>query len=289
MNYCILNINELGQNKVKYWLEERQIAPIFYGQDTIAQISERGTKDAKLFVNTFNSGNKDNIVISIGDEYIYIYRQVGTLQEYGLHTSSNKKEKVESLLKGFQIQIIKKIPIKTTPLVLASIKSNLFFSLGTFKIIPNNDKYIGNIQAINFLLNEEKIIKVSSFKNYLYCLSSLEFETFIAKLLEEKGLFVPAYKGGFLKDFDLFCKNITDKEILIRDITIQKNATISVQLKLTLDEDIAGRVDIIFCISTQKHKANNVFDETDIHYMLQTTPNTLKWLRQTLYWVEYSF
>jgi hypothetical protein len=64
-------------------------------------------------------------------------------------------------------------------------------------------KHYGNCKALNFMLTGITP-EVDSFEHYLRCLSSMEFETLIAKIFEEQGYFVPAYRGGTLRRYDLF-------------------------------------------------------------------------------------
>ena len=93
--------------------------------------------------------------------------------------------------------------------------------MGTFKSIedPNNpeshmNSYFGNIKALEYILKDKKEkVSVNSFSEYLECLSPIEFETLIAKLKEEEGYYVPAYKGGMLKDYDLICKKNGQQEM----------------------------------------------------------------------------
>lgn len=284
MSYFILNINLNGKSEVDYWINERQIAPIFYDQSTIQSIQNntehklptQAYLDAKLFVDTFSfSINKSAIIFSIGEEYVYFYKQIGELKEV--------EQYKENLVKGFKISLIEKVKISNCPLVLVTIKSNRYISAGTFRKIEG-EKYYGNINAIEYLLNNKKI-NVKSFDLYLQCLSSLEFETFIAKLLEESGFFVPAYKGGFIKNFDLFCKNISQKSIFIFNKIIPQNSSISIQIKLKINKKvIKNNIDFYFCIWSDVD-AENIIDWSKLYDKIESMPKTNEWLKQTLFWV----
>lgn len=285
MRYYILNINREGENKVDYWLGERGIAPIFYGQTTIDQLRSgkdhnlklQAYLDAKTFVNTFHETNKDAVIFSIGEEFIYVFKQKGPLAEI---------EKCEDdLVKGFKIEIIKKIKINICPLVLTSIKANRKISSGTFKDLSSH-LYLGNTRALAFLLTGKKVT-IPSYSQYLQCLSSLEFETLVAKFLEEKGFFVPAYKGGFIKNFDLFCRNLTGRAIELDQRKIQPHEVLSVQIKLNLKKGHLKRaVDIYFCINSESEESN-IYDWRYFEKEIVAGSATAKWLETTLDWVGF--
>jgi hypothetical protein len=275
MNYFLLNINRDGENDVDRWISDKEFAPIFYGTITIDQILNKQTtltplqfRDAYLFVTTFKDfkeQREDVIVLSIGNKHVYIYKQKGELGERDERTDKG------GLVKGFQIEILKKEEIKKCPLILATIKSNRWMSAGTFKEIKR-DSYLGNVLSLEYLLSGQRQ-KVTDFKEYLLCLSSLEFETLIAKMFEEDGYFVPAYKGGYIKDFDLVCR--------------KDGVTTSLQIKLKLKKgEYKKNVDCYYCIINEtKTKKENIKDWKDIEQKLKNCPKTMKWLSETLRWV----
>ncbi len=288
--YFLLNINEHTENEKKrentvdYWMN-KEFAPIFYRGNTLDQIrknEDRLTpnqhKDAKSFVDTF-SNTEDKVVFSIGEEKIYFFEQAGKLVPF----EADKEDGI----KGFPIKILEERYIKDCPLVLASIKANRWFSSGTFKeLIETN--YFGNIQAIKYVLYHENI-NISNFTDYLNCLSSLEFETLIAKILEEQGFFVPAYKGGYLKNFDLICKNFERIPLKVVETEIVPNKNISIQIKLKLKKsDYKYNVDFYFCITDSKmsERKKNVFDAETIQTLLYKS-KTFDWLKKTLFWINY--
>ena len=273
MDYFLLNINRKEENFVDEWIETRNIAPIFYGNSTINQIVnqvKQFPQDAYLFIDTFSQLNTDAIIISIGNSNLYIYQQEEKLQEYPEY-----KDIVDGdLVKGIKIKLLKKIEIKKCPLVLITIKSNRFMSSGAFRKIheKKRNSYFGNIKAIEYLLKGEKP-KVNTFEDYLFCLSSIEFETLIAKMFEEKGYYVPAYKGGFIKNFDLFCKKGQD--------------IISIQIKLNLKKKHYNKyTDLFYCINSEI-KEKNVKTWKEIFFEINECIGIKKWLNKTLEWVDY--
>ncbi|MDR2910777.1 MAG: hypothetical protein LBV47_05370 [Bacteroidales bacterium] len=271
MDYFLLNINVNHKNEVDRWISKNEFAPIFYGTTTIDQILNNQTtltplqfRDAYLFVTTFKEQREDVIVLSIGNEHVYIYKQEGELGE------RDERPYKGELTKGCPIEILKKEEIKKCPLILTTIKSSRYMSAGTFREI-NREKYLGNVLSLEYVLSGQRQ-KVNSFKEYLLCLSSLEFETLIAKMFEENGYFVPAYKGGYIKDFDLFCR--------------KGEETRSLQIKLKMGKEDNKNVDSYYCIINEtKTKRENVKDWEDVEQELKDRPKTMKWLNKTLHWV----
>ena len=141
------------------------------------------------------------------------------------------------------------------------------------------NSYYGNIKALEYILHDKKEkVSVDSFAEYMECLSPIEFETLIAKLKEEEGYFVPAYKGGMLKDYDLICKKDGRQE--------------NIQIKLNLSKDTYNKYKkkglIIYCVSKSEKIVDptvTIYDWQDIEKLINKSPNTKKWLSQTLDWV----
>ena len=251
--------------------------------------------DVEKFIELFNSTqNDDSIILSIGEDEtstdsLYIYQKDGPLEEITSLSVDKENYKTCNYIDnaiGFKIKLLKKIKIVECPLVLATIKSNTRLTMGTFKSIedPNNSEshmnsYFGNIKALKYILNGKKEkVAVDSFAEYMECLSPIEFETLIAKLKEEEGYFVPAYKGGMLKDYDLICKKDGRQE--------------NIQIKLNLSKDTYNKYKkkslIIYCVSKSEKIVDptvTIYDWQDIEKLINKSPNTKKWLSQTLDWV----
>ena len=251
--------------------------------------------DVERFIELFNSNKSDDsIILSIGEDEtstdsLYIYQKDGPFEEITSLSVDKENYKtcnyVDNAI-GFKIKLLKKIKIVECPLVLATIKSNTRLTMGTFKSIedPNNpeshmNSYFGNIKAMEYILKGKKEkITVDSFAEYMECLSPIEFETLIAKLKEEEGYFVPAYKGGMLKDYDLICKKDGRQE--------------NIQIKLNLSKDTYNKYKkkglIIYCVSKSEKIVDptvTIYDWQDIEKLINKSPNTKKWLSQTLDWV----
>jgi hypothetical protein len=259
---------------VDEWIKGKKIAPIFYGNSTIDEIVNQKKKfppDAYRFIDNFSKINSNAIIFSIGNSKIYIYKQKSILKEY----DEFKNIVNGDLVKGIEIELINEIEIKKCPLVLITIKSNRYMSSGAFRKIDElkGKSYFGNVKALEYFLYNSKP-EIKSFEDYLFCLSSLEFETLIAKIYEEKHFYVPAYKGGFIKNFDLFCK--------------KEDNILSLQIKLNLKKEHYNEyTDLYYCINSEIKK-DNIRTWKEIENEIKKCSETIKWLRQTLdWWVNY--
>ena len=244
MKYYLLQIKEGPHGGPFYDTVNKWISAGYAAVFTKDPLGKIGTNpvsaDVEKFIELFNSTqNDDSIILSIGEDEtstdsLYIYQKDGPLEEITSLSVDKENYKtcnyVDNAI-GFKIKLLKKIKVVECPLVLATIKSNTRLTMGTFKSIedPNNSEshmnsYFGNIKALKYILNGKKEkIAVDSFAEYMECLSPIEFETLNAKLKEEEGYFVPAYKGGMLKDYDLICKKDGRQE--------------NIQIKLNLSKD----------------------------------------------------
>ena len=299
MKYYLLQIQEGPHGGPFYDTVNKWISAGYAAVFTKEPLGKIGinpvSADVEKFIELFNSTqNDDSIILSIGEDEtstdsLYIYQKDGPLEEITSLSVDKENYKtcnyVDNAI-GFKIKLLKKIKIVECPLVLATIKSNTRLTMGTFKSIedPNNSEshmnsYFGNIKALKYILNGKKEkIAVDSFAEYMECLSPIEFETLIAKLKEEEGYFVPAYKGGMLKDYDLICKKDGRQE--------------NIQIKLNLSKDTYNKYKkkglIIYCVSKSEKIVDptvTIYDWQDIEKLINKSPNTKKWLSQTLDWV----
>lgn len=299
MKYYLLQIKEGPHGGPFYDTVNKWISAGYAAVFTKEPLGKIGinpvSADVEKFIELFNSTqNDDSIILSIGEDEtstdsLYIYQKDGPLEEITSLSVDKENYKtcnyVDNAI-GFKIKLLKKIKVVECPLVLATIKSNTRLTMGTFKSIedPNNSEshmnsYFGNIKALKYILNGKKEkIAVDSFAEYMECLSPIEFETLIAKLKEEEGYFVPAYKGGMLKDYDLICKKDGRQE--------------NIQIKLNLSKDTYNKYKkkglIIYCVSKSEKIVDptvTIYDWQDIEKLINKSPNTKKWLSQTLDWV----
>ena len=164
------------------------------------------------------------IIITIGDEKIWIYKIKGQIKNGNIEFDKIRP-------KYYDIEFIKKkkdFKIEDVPYILGTMKSNPAFCRNTFRKIDEK-KYEGNIAAIKFLIGELNDFKIDPLKT----LSSVQLETLVVKIFEKNGAFIPAWRGGTLKGVDIFAKfegNIPDN--LFKTKIKEKNINIQVKMQL---------------------------------------------------------
>ncbi len=238
-----------NKSTAEYWLEERRRAPIFFGNFTCedfllskVKLKPQSHKVVQKFLTIKNDLNIKPIFITLNSGFILIYELTnGPFNDENIFFSRNGKG-CNDIPKYYEVNFLKqKVPFSKIPYILASIKSNQAFAQGTFYPIGenldgiSNSKYDGNRAAIVTILKD---ILQSDYQNLsidpLNCLSSVELETLISKIFEAKSCFVPAHRGGVLKDIDLFVYPKTNIEI--SGIDYSTIDSINIQIKLSTSE-----------------------------------------------------
>ncbi|MDR1785364.1 MAG: hypothetical protein LBR23_02700 [Spirochaetaceae bacterium] len=276
MRYYFLTIKD-GERNADHWIKEQKFAPFFYGMatlealrdDTAPEVPTRSWALVRRFFKTFdNRINEGAVIVSIGTENVYLYKQTSPLRQHGVER--------EKRYNGFDVEIIKAIPKKDCPFVLVSIRSNQRIGRKTFSEITE-EKHFGNCRAIDYVLSGKKQ-RVDNFQQYLQCLSSVQFETLIAKMLEEQGYWVSAYTGGTLPRYDFFCE--------------KGNKKMALQVKTHLSKEVYERyekesgIDYYYCI-TSGVTTKKIKSSSDIEGELTDCGKTKEWLAKTLWWVTY--
>jgi hypothetical protein len=172
------------------------------------------------------------------------------------------------------------------------MKVNQAFSRNTFTEINKDGvgRYKGNIAAIKAVLGESD----DDFTvDPLDCLSAVEFETLVAKLYEAKGRFVPAYRGGVMKDVDLYV--YSDRVDVSDGINVE-----SVQLKLSAAnsaESLAKWLEsdtqnVLISLDTivpdaliSAHAEGRFIGRKDIRNWINSSPVVKAWLDRSLDWL----
>jgi hypothetical protein len=176
----------------------------------------------------------DPIIVTIGSGHAWIYRPIGEPKSGDKFEFLRKGERASDVPKYYEVEFIADgIPVSSLPYILASMRANQAFSRGTFREIRSVAadelaSYRGNVAAIQSLIGWEAGFSVDP----LECISSVEFETLIAKLVESDGFFVPAHRGGVLKDIDLFA--YLESEAENRLLNVGEQRVISIQLKMAV-------------------------------------------------------
>lgn len=187
------------------------------------------------------------------------------------------------------VEIIASQRLNQIPPVLAGINANTYLNQGTYRPIKN----WGNIKAIYCSLNVPLPNEHLSNENcnaarLLECLSSVELETLVAKLFEAAGCFVPAYRGGCIKDVDLFAHNDQDININLGGLVIPTRKSISIQVKgRTGLRECPQMVDCL--IGFEVPRASNCFDDKWLLNQVKAYPHVAKWLRRSLSWLPPEF
>jgi hypothetical protein len=264
-------------------------AVIFFGKCTVQDIIGGKTgKQAKDFYVSSLPENRDRRLISVIERGKgWIVKPAGDIEEVdpqqiGIDDQVN-------IWKIIPVSIESKFSLKNVPHILAGINSNAYLGRGTYREIP----YWGNIKAIHYVLglpfpDEHLWTGNCTPKHLLECLSSLELETLIAKILEAAGCFVSAYRGGFIPDIDLFARNTSSDKINLDGFEIPPNERFSVQVKgLNRVKKVADSAD--YFIGLEVPPSDKSFDAIWIYKQVIRFPLVTKWLRESLSWLPVEF
>jgi hypothetical protein len=200
-----------------------------------------------------------------------------------LHSEPNAEGKPHTP-KAMPVKIIRKKMAKDVPMVLASITANQFFTRGTFRQI--NDW--GNFKAVDCVaggqLNGEHWKPENQGPaQLLECLSSVELETLVAKLFEAHHCFIPAYRGGMMKDIDLFACNDTSQPICIEKLIVPPKKSVSLQIKRWSNGMTKpGSVDYLIGLDANGRDA---FDAKWLLEQVLECKTVAAWLRRSLEWL----
>ncbi len=288
-----------------HWLDKNSKAVVYFGLETVQSI-----KKAKKPIEAFNFiqlGENTaewltSFIVTIQNGHIWIFNPVGQVEDGDeISFKRPKSDKTETdILKIMPIKVLPGFPKKVSqvPLILASMRVNQAFSRNTFREI-DAEKYKGNIAAIQSVI-QGKDWQTGFKVDPLECLSSIELETLVAKLFEAHGCFVPAYKGGFLADVDLFVtpRSRVDLAGTCLDPTNcdSDERTWSIQIKLTeekdkrLDDWLQSKRHLLVTLSesvdmrqpsySSRHLSRKWFRDA-----LAQTPSVNEWLKESLAWL----
>lgn len=225
----------------------------------------------------------DKIVVVIHEGSVWLLQPCGGVD---FHKSTVGYQDKGGFVKLLPVELVRRLPLAGVPQVLASIGANRNYSSGSFREITG----IGNVRAIRSVLGlgndpPEKV----GLQAALECLSSVEFETLVAKLLEEAGLFVPAYRGGMMPDADLFVYNKSTKEVLrLGEVSVESGQRLSIQVKLKTNARRPPKgIDLLACCEFVK--GPGLLGVEWLGAALARSPVTLRWLRLSLDWLPEKF
>jgi hypothetical protein len=195
------------------------------------------------------------------------------------------------------VTVLVRKPITQVPHLLASMASNAYWSRGTFREIGRAAPPSDGVQpwdswqhqlAIELQLAEgirQLRRPMPTDGALLLFLSSVELETVVAKVFEEAGCFVPAYRGGTMADLDIFAHNDTARAIKIGDQVLAPSATLPIQVKSWMREP-PRVVEGVLSVSLNLHRKDigKGWDASTLWQMIESSPLTLAWLQRSLAW-----
>lgn len=258
---------------------------IFFGKSTIDDIKQgKSNPQAKDFIlHSSKNRRDDTLIIVVGDGNCWIFQPNGNVQEY--KPTSRDLDYSDDLWKILPVKILSSLPLRDVPPVLAGINANAYLSRGTFREIRN----WGNIKAIHSILKlrlpDEHLAKGNfTASRLLECLSSIELETLVAKLFEAKGCFVPAYRGGYVQDIDLFVRNEKSVSVRMDGLIIPAKSNMTVQVKGWSGlKKPPKNVDCFIAFDAPSFNAEWLLQQA------KNSPNAVKWLKRSLSWLPSSF
>lgn len=182
---------------------------------------------------------------------------------------------VVGFVKLLPIRPQKEFALVNAPAVLASMTANAYYYTGTFREIAD----YGCLKALEMLtFGQLQSQETNDPKCVLSCLSSVELETVLAKMLEEHGCFVPAYRGGATKDIDIFAINDSAEPITLTDrIVVPAHGGVTFQVKRECRQNHAPEG----C----DHLISVTNDATWMMTALNRSPQTRQWVRRSLSWL----
>ncbi|MGN6238024.1 hypothetical protein [Dyella sp.] len=283
-------------------------APIFYGRRTISELRHESIEtiglrakelnEARRFLNLLDAakGCFQPVIVTVDEGRVWIYELMAGPHEYEF-ISGFAGDPGGILIKGYAVSHLAGpdgLAASDVPLVLSSMKANQAFSRNTFTEIGGGsfDRYRGNVAALKAMLREkDKGFRVDP----LDCLSAVEFETLVAKLFEAQGCFVPAYRGGVMKDVDLYVHTRGARSGAIK---LPPDGVLSVQLKLSAKADDKSLVNwlmadprrLLISLDDSVSPAAACCHERwitrgEIRTWIDVTPAVSAWLERSLDWL----
>lgn len=219
----------------------------------------------------------EKYIVVIHEGNVHILRPSGSVQ----FKKSSVLEDKDGYVKLLPVEILKKMPISEVPVILASIGANRYYSSGTFREISD----VGNIRAIQMVLGLNIAVPDSpTIIHAIECISSIEFETLVAKIFEEAGFFVPAYRGGTMPGADLFVYNKLTAPISIGGLSVASGARKSIQVKLPVHATLPPQ-GIDYLVACNVPESSSVFGAEWLAIALAKSPRTKEWLKTSLEWL----
>lgn len=289
MRYFYLKLGK-GNSLALNWLRGnnplgRPAAVIFFGHCTVDDIRKGNSGQAKdFYASSLVGARNETVMVVIGQGCAWFLRPAGELIEY------KSPDDTENLWKIMPVdEIIPYQSLDRIPPVLAGINANTYLSQGTYREI----KTWGNIKAIHCALqlplpSEHLQEENCNAHRLLECLSSVELETLVAKVFEAAGCFVPAYRGGCVRDVDLFAHNDGDNDIRLDGLSVPAGQSISIQVKGTsLLKQCPDAVNCLIALGVSEMP--KCFGEEWLLKQVTSSEEVANWLRRSLNWMPAEF
>jgi len=242
----------------------------------------KGGNEPREFVRRGNPEfHHRTLMVVVHEGEIWVLRPAGKVK---FLAAIRNEEGITLTPKVMPIEIVAHRFAKEVPPVLAGIGANQNYARGTFRRI--NDW--GNYKAIDWItgrvgLGDHWDLSQQGADQLLECLGSTELETLVARLLEEHGCFVPAYRGGMMKDIDLFAHNDGGRPIEIGPINVPARGGISIQVKRWAEGmHCPDGVDCLIGLGVTGPKS---IDGSRLLKLLTRSPHARKWLVRSLQWL----
>lgn len=284
----------VGNSLAKQWLSGdnplgRPAAVIFFERSTIENIRQgrAGRQEIDFYRCSLPEYQKKTLIVVVGHGTVWILQPDGNLVE---HDPSTPEEVAKDIWKMMPVKVLKKMPAKDVPPVLAGINASAYLNRGTFRELNN----WGNIKALHVAAGrpipaEQLLPENCQAPQLLECLSSVELETLVAKLFEEAGCFVAAYRGGCVQDVDLFVHNDGSEKICIDALTIAPGQRLAVQVKgWSPLKACPPEVDCLVGFEVPLAPPT-CFNANWLLARVMEYPQVLAWLKRSLYWLPAEF
>ena len=280
-----------GNSEAKTWLDDcanplgRPAAVIYFGDNCRTKLPKgHNASQIKSFYRCGDEWQKqDCLIVVVGKGRVWILRPAGAVVEL--------TKTPHDLWKMMPVDVVGRFAMKEVPPVLAGINANTYLSRGTFREIGNwgwgNQKAIAC--AAKLPIPEDQMAPENCKAIRLFeCLSSYELETLVAKLFEESGCFVPAYRGGVVRDVDVFVHNDQARDINLNGICISPGNKLAVQVKgWRAPGACPPEVDVL--IGFDVNGTPNCFDADWLLSCVQQSISTKAWLIRSLNWLPAEF
>ena len=293
MRFFYLKLGK-GNSLAAEWLAGKNplgkpAAVIFFGPRTIKDmVNDNDNRQVNNFyLSSLPEGRETTIMVVIGDGKAWFLKPSEEIVER--EPPPDATQGLDSLWKIMPVEILLSKPLKQVPPILAGINANTYLSRGTYREIS----HWGNIKAICCSLQQplpREHLRDGNCNTaqLLECLSSVELETLVAKVFEAAGCFVPAYRGGCVRDIDLFAHNDYPHEIRLENLVIPPEGSLSVQIKgWTSLKKCPKGVDCLIGFGVPK--ASGCFDDRWLLRQVRSFPAVTQWLKRSLNWLPEEF